>query len=84
MTKINLPEELTLNNGVTIAVSECETYITSKGVYDLRKGNYSISIFKREDGNIGADMCYLGLTTYKDFDTLNLSTESYAVLNQLN
>jgi len=84
MEIVKLPEDLILNNGKRINISESEVFTTSKGVTDIEKDGYVISVFRESTGKISAEIVYTGITTYSDFDSLDLSNESYETLKKLN
>lgn len=85
MNAINIPDVLKLTNGKKIITSESDLYITKSGIYDFRKDGYIICIFKDSTHNkISAEICYTGISTYSDFDDLDLTKDTYEILNKLN
>jgi hypothetical protein len=84
MEIVKLPKDLVLNTGKQIDISTSKVYVTSKGVTDIEKDGYVISLFKEPTGKICAEVCYTGITTYSDFDNWDLSEESYRILKEIN
>lgn len=86
MNTINYPETLILTNGKKITTVKTEPYRTSEGlwIYEFEQDKYVICLFKDIDNRICADVCYTGISTYTDFDNLDLSEASYKDLNMMN
>ena len=83
-TEIELPKELKLSNGKIINLSECQVYKSKRNIYEIKNEVYAIGLFK-EENRIQADITYLGITTYTDFDKeIKLSEETIKEIKDLN
>ena len=83
-TEIELPKELKLSNGKIINLSECPVYKSKRNIYEIKNEVYAIGLFK-EENRIQADITYLGITTYTDFDKeIKLSEETIKEIKDLN
>ena len=82
--EIKLPKKLNLSNGKIINLSECQVYKSKRNIYEIKNEVYAIGLFK-EENRIQADITYLGITTYTDFDKeIKLSEETIKEIEILN
>jgi hypothetical protein len=82
--ELELPKELKLSNGKTINLSECQVYKSKRNIYEITNETYAIGLFK-EDDKIKAEITYLGLSTYTDFDKeIKLSEDTVKEIKILN
>ena len=83
-TEIELPKELKLSNGKIINLSECQVYKSKRNIYEITNETYAVGIF-REENKIQAEITYLGISTYTDFDKeIKLSEETIKEIEILN